>query len=1347
MKKAESQLVKTGKQSEKLSKSIDSAFRSSGKSAQSLGQSMKSALSEMQSQRAMLNASTQAASAYRAVIESLTATQERQKQAIEQTKSRIAEIKQQYSGVVPESGFENINNTLREQQAALDGTKGALADATQRFMQFSGEADRVSSTLNETSQTAGRLRSAFNFKNVLSGIGGALKGLTGFGVIKNIAGHFRNASVSGASLSNVAGTLAGKIFSLGNIFKTKILSLAIGAVFKHMGTAMNSLAAHSTSVKNALSSLSAGAKGISGSLVSAFAPILTSVQPILSNLISMVTNAINAVSQFFAKLSGASSWKKAVPALEAVGNAANGAAGGTEKAANAAEAYKRSVMGFDQLNKLDDQSSGSSGGSGGSGGGGGGGGSGSGGEGITWVDMPINNEVSQFAEKFKEAWEKADFTEIGRIVGEKLKAALESIPWDDIKEKCNKVAKSVATFLNGFFETPGLFEVVGKTIGEGLNTAIGTVHTFLDNLHTDSIGKAITTALYNAFKTLDFKQIGALASDIPKKIYDFIRGGIEGVDWSALPGDIVQKISDFFAGYDFSGIAKSFGALLGAALKAGIDLIGGIGSLIGDAFFTLGDYFKTKINECGGNIWKGILKGIKDAIKNIATWIKNNLWTPFINGFKSAFGLNNGAKDLVDKGKSVISGILKGIKEKAKAIKDFFKNPLGKIKITLSKGFETAKKAWESIKDSTVVKTLKSAGKNAIDKVKELWESIKDGTALKTLKQTGKAIIDKVKTAWDAIRNNIAVKTLQSVGKKAIDKVKVAWDAIRNSTAVKTLQSVGKKAIDNLKVVWDAIRNNIAVKTLQMVGSKAVEKFKGIWEGIKKKTVQLTATIDQGFKSFIDWTSKNGKKISTTITGALSSGAKTLSDWVKKAPEITIKFFADIAENIAKLIGFLTGDTEFLVSPEIQVASDDLKNRLDEWQAAYDENPLSMKVQLEADGLDTSGLSEEDKSVDDGTLHAAHMDQGLIPKADKTIKDVVAETNRLRFDGLSATQKRVDGTMRISSINPKSNLNPTIENGKLEVSTISDKISEVKKVINGITGQLKELVTTGLKKSLLVDAIANFIGKKYDKKTGGSSAFRTFASFANFVGKQFDGVSGYGAAKKFGIFRSIANFLTKSYDGYSGGSKGFRTFGSIANFLTKSYDGYSGGSSAFRTFASTASFGSRVFGSAWNSVIYGMQASFGSHLKGSGFSSTVGSMTASFTSYKKTFTTIGGLIASFNNWVHGNKDGGVFVNGSWKPVTQFATGGTVTGGQLFVAREAGPELVGTIGSNTAVVNNDQIVASVAAGVRSAVMDALMAAGGRGGDIVLYVDSTELARASLKGSKLLDKQMNPHVVFG
>jgi len=56
--------------------------------------------------------------------------------------------------------------------------------------------------------------------------------------------------------------------------------------------------------------------------------------------------------------------------------------------------------------------------------------------------------------------------------------------------------------------------------------------------------------------------------------------------------------------------------------------------------------------------------------------------------------------------------------------------------------------------------------------------------------------------------------------------------------------------------------------------------------------------------------------------------------------------------------------------------------------------------------------------------------------------------------------------------------------------------------------------------------------------------------------------------------------------------------------------------------------------------------------------------------------------------------------------TQYAEGGLPEIGEFFVAREAGPELVGRMGSRTAVANNDQIVAGIESGVFRAVVSAL-----------------------------------------
>ena len=73
---------------------------------------------------------------------------------------------------------------------------------------------------------------------------------------------------------------------------------------------------------------------------------------------------------------------------------------------------------------------------------------------------------------------------------------------------------------------------------------------------------------------------------------------------------------------------------------------------------------------------------------------------------------------------------------------------------------------------------------------------------------------------------------------------------------------------------------------------------------------------------------------------------------------------------------------------------------------------------------------------------------------------------------------------------------------------------------------------------------------------------------------------------------------------------------------------------------------------------------------------------------------------------------------------KFASGGFPEAGQLFISREAGPELVGTIGGRTAVANNDQIVEAVSSGVYNAVSSA-MGNGNKNVSVHVYLDSREI----------------------
>ena len=80
------------------------------------------------------------------------------------------------------------------------------------------------------------------------------------------------------------------------------------------------------------------------------------------------------------------------------------------------------------------------------------------------------------------------------------------------------------------------------------------------------------------------------------------------------------------------------------------------------------------------------------------------------------------------------------------------------------------------------------------------------------------------------------------------------------------------------------------------------------------------------------------------------------------------------------------------------------------------------------------------------------------------------------------------------------------------------------------------------------------------------------------------------------------------------------------------------------------------------------------------------------------------------DWLGGGSLGFDLKMASHVTIPKFAEGGLVNEGQMFIAREAGPELVGSIGSRTAVANNDQIVDAVSQGVYRAVVQAMAQSG-------------------------------------
>jgi hypothetical protein len=132
-------------------------------------------------------------------------------------------------------------------------------------------------------------------------------------------------------------------------------------------------------------------------------------------------------------------------------------------------------------------------------------------------------------------------------------------------------------------------------------------------------------------------------------------------------------------------------------------------------------------------------------------------------------------------------------------------------------------------------------------------------------------------------------------------------------------------------------------------------------------------------------------------------------------------------------------------------------------------------------------------------------------------------------------------------------------------------------------------------------------------------------------------------------------------------------------------------SSAFNNILETQKTFSNQFLSGWTSLWSSVSISFVGY-----WNNVLGNMATGLNSIVYATNTI---ISAVNALMHTiGYTGGISAIPTVS-IPRYADGGFIDQGQLFIAREAGAELVGSIGNRTAVANNDQIVEGIATATR------------------------------------------------
>ena len=486
------------------------------------------------------------------------------------------------------------------------------------------------------------------------------------------------------------------------------------------------------------SEISQLAKAVGQLLYPAFKAIL----PVLIAAVDLIKEFVVSLASVFGQKIEFTDFSKTQKDIGGVTSAMDDTADATKAAAKAAKDY---TMGFDELNIIDpSQNSGSSGSGGG----------GAAGNLLGDVDLSQYDMFKDYAgsavDEIKAKLKSLDSFQIGTQIGEQLNKlmgmiydAIHSIDWASLgaffADGVNGLVDSVDWDLFGRLLADRFiieFELLGGFLSQLDWTSVfnafidgfsGFFHELSDWIATvdwTGVGKLLTDKLSDALQNVEIEKLARVFFNFITDSINAVSDFLAGTDSYQLGQDLVDFAIRAVTSVDWAGLAQAIGRFFGEAFIEALDFMGGLVSRIAD-------YFEKKVAEgpfdnVGLNIVYGIYHGIQDAITNVAAWIVENVFNPFINGFKSAFGINSPSTVMAEQGGYIIAGLKKGITD------------------AISSVTETAKKILSAIKSAFDNFSLFDIGKNLIqgliDGVNNMIETAKNAVA-----NVGTAVIDKVK--------------------------------------------------------------------------------------------------------------------------------------------------------------------------------------------------------------------------------------------------------------------------------------------------------------------------------------------------------------------------------------------------------------------------------------------------------------------------------------------------------------------------------------------------------------------------------------------------------------------------
>ena len=537
------------------------------------------------------------------------------------------------------------------------------------------------------------------------------KVVSGFKRITSAVKGFAAKSFKFGGATNALNSLTKKLTSVKGMLVSRIKRTFIGFLFEQIKESFNELAKFDKRFDDSVSNMRNRTSELGANVMAAFGGLIRQIEPYITKAIETFSAGVTKINALLASLRGEDTMQVAVRRTESYADSLNDSAKSAEKAKEAQEKLNATLTSYDEIHKLDapkDATAASE--------------SGADAEKTVYENVPVESILGRMtdlgrriAERVADGIKSGNWKDAGRAISDGLNLAVAKL--DEkllaLRPKAESAARNIADLLNGMvlgFDGGAL----GKTIADGLNLALGTAGAFLKRFDFYAFGATIGDGITGAVQNFEWETAGETFGNVINGFIDTAKGIIEHTDWNGLGRgfgrglnrlvetvdwkdaartmsagiiglldsvssfleetdwqDFGAKIYEFLTNVDWSGIAAALMRGAGAVLGA---LAGFLWGLIKGAMDKVKQWWYDNAYENGEFSMEGLLEGIKKALKSIGTWIKKNIFTPFINGFKKAFGIASPSKEMKPYGEFIGEGILEGIKNIFSSIGNWITN-------------------------------------------------------------------------------------------------------------------------------------------------------------------------------------------------------------------------------------------------------------------------------------------------------------------------------------------------------------------------------------------------------------------------------------------------------------------------------------------------------------------------------------------------------------------------------------------------------------------------------------------------------------------------------------------------